>query len=74
MEEEEVSNTSMANSLQKWNNHFSSKKKKNIKKKNGVGELLGGFWKKKNSKELSSMESSCTAAGHFDAGCFLVFF
>ena len=75
MEEEEVvSNTSMANSLQKWNNHFSSKKKKKYKeKKNGVGELLGGFWKK-NSKELSSMESSCTAAGHFDAGCFLVFF
>ena len=31
-------------------------------------------FEKKNSKELSSMESSCTAAGHFDAGCFLVFF
>ena len=71
MEEEEVSNTSMANSLQKWNNHFYQKRTK-YKEKKGVGELLGGFWKKK-SKELSSMESSCTAAGHFDAGCFLVF-
>lgn len=30
-------------------------------------------FEKKNSKELSSMESSCTAAGHFDAGCFFSF-
>ena len=75
MEEEEVvSNTSMANSLQKWNNHFSSKKKKKYKEKKMGWENCWVDFEKKNSKELSSMESSCTAAGHFDAGCFLVFF